>query len=355
MTAPAGATKADAIVEKIAGASGGRVRAVPLRLDGLRLVEGSSSAASAGAASHDDDPWRQMFASALMPDADLAAAASWRSTLEDALRSSGRGGGGGGGAGGRRVSRAVGCDGPRLGQATVAIDPAQLREGYKNHSDTAGAGADAAARNPIDAVATFLSTLSPALCQGLMQEVIATPAVPEPVVQALAQRLSPGVVLGALAAVDQSSGTASSAALALLRKMSANIPSASAAGTLGAVAAAGSRADVDDIAATLESLLRTDREQQFVPAEYLQRRQELSAHALSSAAAEAGGQGRSAANGASGGATNSSGGSTGSSIGVAARPLYPDDAETARHAANLALDILTEAAADPNANPAAPS
>jgi hypothetical protein len=358
----AAAAKANAMVEKIATASGGRVRAAPLRLDGLRLVEGAVAGGGGGTSQDDDDPWRQMFASALVPHANIAASAELARTLENALRSSGLAG---------NADSAAAAEGEPLGEWDAMarawvkqlsrIDAAQLRRAGKDSAtEAAGTGAGGvAAGKSLDAVATFLTTLSPELCQRLMQEVIATPAVPEPVVQALAQRLSPGVVLGALAAVDEASGTPSSAALALLRKMSANIPSASAAGTLGAVAEAGSRSQMDDIAATLECLLRTNREQQFVPEEYLQRRQELSAHALAAGTARAGEAGKSTANGGSAGETESGdktvapAAAVAAVAAVAATPLYPDDAETARHAANLALDVLADAAANAGNAPAA--
>jgi hypothetical protein len=185
------------------------------------------------------------------------------------------------------------------------------------NSTDPNATAPAPARRPrtaaLDSVATFLSTLSPVLCQKLLTETISGQAVSEPVVLAIADRLPAGVVLGALASVDRSNGSPSTAALALLRKMSANVPGAAAA--LAADANPTTRAELADVATTLERLLRTNQEHQFVPEEYLRRRQELSSHALSADQAR----------------------------GLS----YPGEADTARHAATLAFDILAAPESSP--------
>src|SRR5688572_24722801 len=75
---------ADAVVEKIAAATGGHVRAVPLRLDSLRLVEGASGAADPAAVT--PDVWREMFASAFQPGSDAFASEELAHAFENALR-----------------------------------------------------------------------------------------------------------------------------------------------------------------------------------------------------------------------------------------------------------------------------
>jgi hypothetical protein len=211
----------------------------------------------------------------------------------------------------------------------ASIDPTRLRDAVNgsNAGNTGGGGggaggdadgnagaggAGAGGAPAIDAVATFLSTLSPEMSQQLMKETIIAAAIPEGVVMTLAERLPPGVVLGALAAVDRSNSAPSTAALALLRKMSANAPGGGSA-LLAEDVTPTTRAELAEIASTLERLLRTDREQQFVPAEYLQRRTELSTTPVTASA--------------------------GLSV------VCPDEAATAGHAATLAFDILEDAEA----------
>jgi hypothetical protein len=301
---------ADAVVEKIAAATGGRVRAVPLRLDGLKLIEGMPPGPDEAA---NGDVWHEIFAGAFLPGADTEASAELAHAFEAAL----------GGQSSAQWDVMVGVWMKQL----ASIDPERLRTaaagegsggvaegtgpGGTGSLDGAHAGATqpSPARRPrtaaLDSVATFLSTLSPVLCQKLLTETISGQAVSEPVVLAIADRLPAGVVLGALAAVDRSNGSPPTAALALLRKMSANVPGAAA---LAADANPTTRAELAEVASTLERLLRTNQEHQFVPEEYLQRRQELSAHALSADQARA--------------------------------LSYPGEADTARHAATLAFDIL---------------
>ena len=300
---------ADAIVEKIAAATGGRVRAVPLRLDSLKLVEGASAAPEG---LETPDVWREMFASAFQPGSDTGASAELAQAFENALR----------GQSSAQWDSMVGVWTKQL----ASIDPNKIREagagsGYGGiHAAAAAAGqgpsgvgsestsgpapAPPAPGSTLDSVATFLSTLSPVLCRRLLKETVSTPSVSEPVVLALADRLPAGVVLGALANVDRGNGAPSTAALALLRKMSANV---TGAGVLPD-AAPSTRSELAEVAATLERLLGTNQEHQFVPEEYLQRRQELSRDALRPE------QGRAM--------------------------TYPADADTARHAAGLAFDIL---------------
>ena len=313
-----GRGNADAVVEKIAAATAAHVRAVPLRLDGLRLVEGMGGAAEGAPGA---DAWREMFATAFLPGSDAAASAELAHSFEAALRgqSSGQwdamvgvwmkqlasidadrlrdatGGAGYGGIGGTGTNAGDGRGGSN---STVSATPA---DGSTDASPTAGPPARV---TPIDSVAAFLTTLSPVLCQKLLKETVSGQAVAEPVVLALADRLPAGIVLGALASVDRNNGTPSTAALALLRKMSANVPGAN----LSSDATPSTRAELAEIASTLERLLETRQEHKFVPEEYLQRRQELSGHALS---------------------------------GDATRGLaYPAAAETARHAAGLAFEIM---------------
>jgi hypothetical protein len=289
---------AEAVVEKITAATGGRVRAVPLRLDGLRLVEGTGASPDEPA---DADLWRQMFASAFDTGADLASSAELAHAFESALR-------------GQSAGQWDGMVGVWMRQL-ASIDPARTQGAHAGQGDGSQlAPADTSDPAPtaeprtrpsqLDSVATFLGTLSPLLCQRLLKETITGPAVPEPVVLALADRLPAGLVLGALAAVDRNNGQPSAAALSLLRKMSANVPG----GAAHLNASPATRAELAEIAATLERLLGTNQEHQFVPEEYLQRRQELSRSALSPAADRA--------------------------------VAYPDERETARHAAGLAFEIL---------------
>ena len=290
---------ADAVVEKIAAATGGKVRAVPLRLDSLRLVEGTAAAPGDGTPdARGPDVWRDMFASAFTKDPDAAASAEVAQAFEAALRGQSSG----------QWDAMVGVWMKQL----ATLDPVKVREAT-GAGGYAGVGVpgpgDARGRAPIDAVAAFLGTLSPVLCQKLLKETINESSVSEPVVLALADRLPAGVVLGALAAVDRTNGAPSTAALALLRKMSANVPGAD----LRADATPSTAAQLAEVASTLERLLGTQHEHQFVPEEYLQRRQELSHHALSPDEARA--------------------------------MAYPTEDETARHAGGLAFAILADAAA----------
>jgi hypothetical protein len=283
---------ADAVVEKVSAATGGHVRVVPLRLDALRLVEGTADLSGGPTGS---DGWREMFASAFFAGAgDSAASAELARAFENALR-------------GQTSDHWDAMIGVWMRQI-ASIDPAAP----PSSGTGIGTGSGGAAPEPalegaapsLDAVATFMGALSPVLCQRLLKETVSAPAVSERVVLALAERLPAGLVLGALAAVDKTNREPSMAALALLRKMSANVPGAEAHATTTPA----TRADLAEVAAALEKLLGANNEHQFVPEEYLQRRQELSHHALSA------GDGR----------------------GVA----YPAEYETARHAAGLAFDIL---------------
>jgi hypothetical protein len=279
---------AEAVVEKIAAASGGHVRAVPLRLDALRLVEGTADAAEQP---HGVDGWRDMFASAFFTGGgDAAASAELAQAFETALR-------------GQTTDHWDAMVAVWMRQL-AAIDPAAQQGGTPGggRNDTGGTSTGPAA--PLDAVAAFLGALSPTMCQRLLKETVSGHSVSEGVVMALAERLPAGLVLGALAAVDRTNREPSAAALALLRKMSANVPG----GAVHAETTPATRAQLADVASALEQLLGTKNEHQFVPEEYLQRRQELSSSALSPS----------------------------DRFGVS----YPTDHDTARHAAGLAFDIL---------------
>jgi hypothetical protein len=291
---------ADAVVEKIAAATGGRVRAVPLRLDGLKLIEGMPPPSEEASS---PDVWREIFAGAFLPGADAAASAELAQSFEAAL-------------GGRSSAQWDAMVGVWMKQL-ASIDPERLRAaartGTGGLAEGAAPGDSGAAESngnhpartaAIDSVATFLTTLSPALSQKLLAETVSGQVVSEQVVLAIADRLPPGVVLGALASVDRTNGSPSTAALALLRKMSSNVPGAA----VGADTTPATRAELAEVATTLERLLRTSQEHQFVPEEYLKRRHELSSHALEADHAGA--------------------------------LTYPGESDTARHAATLAFDIL---------------
>lgn len=273
----------EAVVEKIAAATGGRVNAVPLRLDNLRLVEGTGG----GESDQKGDVWQDLFASAFAPGTDPAASSQLAQAFETALRRQSSG----------QWDAMVGAWMKQLAAIdSNGVNPASVGPGRPAHPNTQSV--------PLDSVAAFLGTLSPTLCQRLLKETITEQEVSTPVVIALAERLPAGVVLGALASVDRTNGAPSTAALALLRKMSANVVDPSRPPD----AVPTTHAELADASATLERLLMTSAEHQFVPEEYLQRRQELSHHALSPA--------------------------QGQSIN------YPAPEETTRHAAGLAFDIL---------------
>jgi hypothetical protein len=304
-------TNADAVVEKIAAATGGRVRGVPLRLGGLKLVEGTADAADGKDMT---GVWREMFSDAFGGPLDPSSTTGLAEAFETALR---------GDAGGQwdamigvwmRQLAAIDRNTPGAGSAADSTgspaDPSPAsQQGSASTATPAPANAAAAADDatPLDAVATFMGALSPLLCQRLLKETITEQVLSDRVVLGLADRLPAGVVLGALAAVDKTNGEPSTAALALLRKISANVPGATVQ------ASPATRAELAEVASALESLLGTQNEQSFVPEEYLQRRQELSRSPLS--------------------------GTMGPGM------TYPSEKETARHAVDLAFQILSAAGA----------
>lgn len=289
---------ADAVVEKIAAATGGHVRAIPLRLDALRLVEGTTDSV--------DDPrgadgWREMFTSAFFTGGDAGASADLAQAFETALR----------GKTNDHWDAMVAVWMRQLASIDPAAAPGAGATGGGGAAGGTGPapGGDGAA--PLDSISAFLGALSPLMCQRLLTETVSEQAVPEQVVVALAEKLPTGVVLGALAAVDRTNREPSAAALALLRKLSANVP-----GATYPTASPTTRAELADVASALEGLLGTKNEHQFVPEEYLQRRQELSCHALSAA--------------------------------DTFPTAYPSEHETALHAAGLAFEILAAPEASVN-------
>jgi hypothetical protein len=303
-----------AVVEKLAAASGRRVMAIPLKLSGLRLMEGTADDAEAPA--EQATVWRDLFAGAFSPagggdksdaaelagsfELALKAVASpaqwdamvgvWVRQLATATANEAAAGGSAAGAAGT-----TGPAGTLAGSAGGAsIRPAQP-------------GTQAAVKNDtLDSAAAFLSALSPHLSRRLLAETFDRQAAPQSVLMALADRLPKGVVLGALATVDTKNRQPSMAALALLRKMAQSL---GGAGSAQVNATPRTTAEMVEIAASLERLLGSEQEAGFVPESYLNQRQELSQHRLSAAAG----------------------------LMVA----YPGDRDTARHAAGLAFQILT--------------
>ena len=293
---------ADTTVEKLAAATGGRVQGVPLRLGGLTLVEGTADAPDPkGSAA----VWREMFNDAFCGTADPSASEGLASAFEHALRAD---------SGGQwdtmvgvwmrqlaSIDQNTSASTPTKNTGAVVTAPGAASPNQAGAAAAPAAGGSSAA-SPLDAVASFMGALSPVLCQRLLKETIARQNVSDGVVLALAERLPAGVVLGALASVDRNNGEPSTAALALLRKIAANVPGGPAQ------ASPTTRAELAEVAATLEKLLGTRNEHQFVPEEYLNRRGELSRSAVSAAAG----------------------------LGFS----YPSERETARHAVDLAFQIL---------------
>ena len=350
---------ADAVVEKIAAATGGRVKATPLRLGGLRLVEGTGD--DTGAPPADANVWRDLFAGAfdsadLSLSTDLAAAfenalrgqspAQWNAMVDAWMRQLAAVDPSGAAAPPRRdgaplwvgsgpglaARAAPGADSPAgagsgpaaagfsfsfaFGKGTGgnagAGSPTGLGTGTgtgTGTSDNSSAGNTTSSAPALDAVASFLGALSPVLCQRLLKETITGRAVPDQVVIALAERLPAGIVLGALSSVDRTNHEPSMAALALLRKIAANVPGGTAAAAPDAAPA--TSAQLAEVASSLERLLGTKNEGDFVPEEYLQRRGELSRSPLAAS-------------------------------GLAI--LQPSDQDTTRHAAGLAFQILADTA-----------
>jgi hypothetical protein len=309
---------ADAVVRKLADASAGAITAIPLKLGGLRLVEGTTrSKDDAGSVKL----WSNLFAQACGNGSTPVNPAELAQSFESAL---------GGAPSPAQIDEAAGdwarelalvASSPELfappagwvgssradGDAGSAPSPpsGDLQNGPMGYSD--GPGNTPASR--LDAASSFLSALSPNLSTRLLSETVAGQLVPESVVLALAQRLPAAVVLGALSAVDRNNGRPSASALALLRKIAAQ------AGEQSHVEPPPrTNQELAHIASSLQNLLKTKGEDAYVPEEYLQRRHELSRAPVPAQA-------------------NSF--------------ACPDDRQTARHAAALVLEMV----ASPDAGP----
>ena len=287
-----------AVVEKLGAATARRVTAIPLRLSGLRLMEGTAD--EPAAAPEATTVWRDMFAASFSKRSRGAAPDELAESFEQALKS---------------------VASPAQWDALVGVWVRQLSAIDPNRpaaDDAPGSTAPAGTEAPepagtaaprgddtLDAAAAFIGALSPHLSRRLLAETLNGQSAPHNVIVALADRLPKGVVLGALAAVDRNNGQPSAAALALLRKIASNLP---AAGN-PAEASPRTAAEMAEIATSLERLLGSDQEAGFVPDSYLQQRKELSGNAIAPAAGR----------------------------GVD----YPAEHETIRHAAGLAFQILS--------------
>lgn len=298
-----------AVAEKIAAATAKRVEAIPLRLAGLKLMEGTAQ-------DHDAPPeqgttvWRDMFAAALSSGRggpaeaaeaaqsfelalkSMASPAQWDTMVEVWIR---------------QLSAVESNVNARPAPAD-GIGPAAADHPDGNAPGNA-VGEPGAARpspGPLDGAAAFLGALSPHLCKRLLADTLSR-SVPQSALVALADRLPKGLVLGALAAVDRTNGQPSAAALALLRKIASNLPGAASSGDVSA-GAPRTTAEMVEIAASLEKVLGSTLEAGFVPDDYFRHRQELSGQALSPAG--------------------------GASV------AYPGELETTHHAAQLAFQIL---------------
>jgi len=295
----------EAVVARLSSATGGRVKAMPLRTANLRLMEGTGKAQNEE--SEQATLWRNLFSQACfggvggfaLPLGEGTPATEGAPTDVGELAESFE-----------TALRAVQTTAQWDSMVDVwlrqlsSIDPAAMPVPKKSMAGDAAAPTPGTP-GPIDGVANFLNALSPVLCQRLLSEAIDDGAAPERVLMSLADRLPAGIVLGALASLDRNKSDPSAAALALLRKMAANVPGA------GAQADAPPRtsAELAQIAQALERLLGSRDEKAFVPEAYLARRQELSRGALSP------------------------------STKLALQ--YPTEQETRRHAAQLTFQILS--------------
>jgi hypothetical protein len=295
----------EAAALSIALATDERVRAAPLRLGDLDLVE---RIRQGGADDDQETIWQELFARALSGTAVGAGEAA--RAFEAALRSV---------QSPTHWSAMVGVWLRELSAIeTTAAAAAAPNEGAGPNATSPGAGSPGAGEvrdDPsirMDAVATFLHALSPALSQRLLRETISSNAAPARVMSVLGERLPAGVVLGALSAVDRNGAAPSSAALALLRSVAAHIAPDGAATQVPPR----TNAELAEIGASLERLLESNQEGKFVPAEYFKRRDELSRSAMR-AAADAQGLN------------------------------CPVEQQTRRHAAGIVLQMLSNPEADP--------
>jgi hypothetical protein len=304
------------VAARIAAATGQRVKGMLLRLGTLHLVSGASRTAGSTAG----DP------ATILTD-----------LFFDRLGGSGVPGGSGGEGDGPGNAR---------GNGNGAGDPAAMARSFENAIRGTGSEADwkvvleawnqgllsieppkdggtkdatvspKEASRRLQEVAAFLRSLSPMLCQRLLSGTVNHHATPAAVALALIERLPLGIVLGALSEVDRSSSAPSAAAVAVLRKIAANVtPGQSPVEGMGAPR---DTAQLAEIAATLQRLLGADQEDKFVPTDYFNRRQELSADALAPQTA------------------------------AVKALVVPSDLETAAHAARLAFAMLGA----PDAHPA---
>lgn len=266
---------ASAVEQRIWAASGQRIKVIPLRLDSLHFVHGSSGATDG-----------------------RNRAALWRDLFHQAC-----------GVGGRAASatpaNAAGLAIAFESAAQSVQEPGDWREIVENWQQSLcdikeGATRDSAgiSQQRLELVSGFLQKLDPSLRQRLLAETLSAQNVPQPVVLELAGRLPEGMILDALAALGRDDRQPSSAALALLRKVSAGIkrtagndvpttPSSRIASALTTQTGANpwrstvpDCADSADFATTIQQLLGSRQEESFVPADYLRRRQELSATEL---------------------------------------------------------------------------
>jgi hypothetical protein len=241
----------EATVTSISTRTDHHIQGVALKLDGLRLVEGT---AEPSAASDPKSFWDPLFSS----KANANAAADLAASFERSLR---------------------GTQSTAHWKAMVDVWLRELTEAEKS------APADAKeARGPrrLDAVASFLQRLSPPMCQRLLTETISDHSHSQETVLSLAERLPTGTVLGALSSVSRSSGGPSTAALALLRRCSTQVM-----GTAAQDLAPVTNEELAEAASTLSNLLGSDHEGTFVPTEYLRRREQLSHPAAESSSPEA--------------------------------------------------------------------
>jgi hypothetical protein len=319
------------VIQRIAQASGGAIKAIPLRLDHLRLVEGRTKGKEPAAGpipltsqSGVGFVWRELFSSTAIPSTvgptetarggpvgsapvvamPPQAARQLAQSFERSL-----------GPSPAPAQWGAMVDGWVKQLAQAGISPSALpalaaAATAQADAPQGGEGQQPASGGRLDAVSSFLEALSPHLCQRLMAETVAANVVSESVVLALAQRLPPGIVLGALSAVDRNNAQPSQAALALLRKVSSEVSPDQVGRN-----APRTNDELVQTAASLERLLQSDREGAFVPDEYLRRRQELSRAPL---------------------------------LPDESNPFAPpDERETARHAADVVFQMLSSAEAEP--------
>ena len=269
------------LVARIANSTGGKVKVLPVRMDDLRYVTGSSDP------SNEDDStatWRELFVRACGGDGSVPAeAAKWFEAAVRGVQSS--------------------------GQWTSMLDVWVRELGAIETAPTtgdAGGVAPVEDANRMDGVAMFLQALSPQLRQRLLADTLGHRRAPERVVLSLAERLPTAVVLGAFATLDQAAGEPSPAALALLRKLHLHLTG----NELSEDPPPRSNAELAKTSSSLQKLLESQQEKNFVPDEYLRRREELSRQSVAPAS------------------------------GTEAF-VRPTAEQTSEHAANVALQIIT--------------